>query len=169
MSRQERRVSQRDINEASVFINDNPFGNFSSAVLHNSSRNGMYFETSYNIQDGKDVYVKFFNKAPRVNSGEVYRKYQAKVKWCKDISSDENKPCFGLGLHIISEEHIESTKSSVYYSTSCDKCGIAILSGEIYKTENLLTLCNKCCNQFKTLPNGELKSCIENYLLGNVL
>ncbi len=165
MNRQERRVSPRDSDEAFVFINENPFGNFSRAVLHNSSKDGMYFETSCDIQHGKDVYIK----APRIESGEMYRKYQAKVKWCKDISSDENKPCFGLGLHIINEEHVESTKSSIGYSANCDKCGIAILPGEIFDTEKSLSLCSKCYNQFKTFPDGELKSCIENYLLGNVL
>ncbi len=169
MSSQERRVSPRDSNEAFVFINDNPFGNFSRAVLHNSSKDGMYFETSCDIRNGKDVYVKFYNTHPQVDSGEMYREYQTTVKWCKDISSIKNKLCFGLGLQIVNEKHIKSAESFVDYSTSCDKCGIGIHVGGIYNTEKSLTLCSKCDNQFKTFPDGELKSCIENYLLGNVL
>lgn len=165
---EERRISPRDSNEEAVFINDNPFGNFSTAVIYNISRDGLYFETSCSIQDGQDVYVKFYNEATRVADGEVQREYQAKVKWCREISSDENKPCFGLGLHIINEEHIDSIESSAECSTNCDKCGV-ILSGKISKTEDLPTLCKKCYDHFKTFPDGELKSCIENYLMGNVL
>lgn len=54
-------------------------------------------------------------------------------------------------------------------SSFCDKCGLAILPEKSVRMETSLTLCIKCHDQLKSVPDGTLKSIIENHLSGNVL
>lgn len=168
MNNKIRRSSLRDCYEASIFIADKSSGDYHNAVMYNSSRDGMYFETSCQIADGQDVYVKLDDKATQIMGEDKYREYLAKVKWCRTISSGEEKPCFGLGIHFLNGLQDEFEHSLRDCSLNCDKCGVNVLPEQTHKTENSLNLCQQCYKKFESYPEGELKSCIENYLMGNI-
>lgn len=168
MTKQTRRSSPRDCRESPIFVANKSSGDYSSAVMYNSSCDGMYFETSCHIQDGQEVYVKVENKESKVSKEDICRQYLAKVKWCRNISTEENKPYFGFGICFTPENKAAFEAFVTGFSINCDKCGIMVHASKACKSANSLNLCRHCHEQLTTYPEGELKSCIENYLMGNV-
>ena len=67
------------------------------AFMHNYSMGGIYFESSYPLQQGKLISIKRANCSPASWGKSNYREYRAEVKWCKEIVASD-KLLYGTGV-----------------------------------------------------------------------
>ena len=85
----EMRQFERNDFDTPVVFSDADINSHHSAVMHNFSDEGMYFESDQPLRLGEKIYVKTVNYCS-VNKCEV--------RWCSKVDSD-GKEMFGIGLH----------------------------------------------------------------------
>ncbi len=134
----------------SIFKTDKHF----CADMLNCGQGGLYFESDVNIAPGSDIYIKMENYSPEIHGLDAYDGYRAEVLWCRKLYK-EDKSVYGVGAR--------------FMVNTCGQCGQTVSYDQIHKTESLLFLCTDCLDQIESIPQGQLKECLEDYLLGNVL
>jgi len=74
---------------------------FFDAEIFNFSRNGFYFETSYEIRPKTTIFIRleaFFLKKMKLTEQECLRTVSlGEVKWCHELSKD-NLSYYGVGV-----------------------------------------------------------------------
>ncbi len=127
---------------------------YHDAKMRNISASGIYFESESKIfRQGAEICVK----VPHIPSDadpDTCNDYRAEVMWCREIAN-EGGVSYGIGAR--------------FMISRCDHCGEKFPHRKIHRTDDFLFLCSDCLEQLKTLPDGELRESVENYLLGNVL
>jgi len=70
---------------------------FSKAQMCNYCEGGMCFEACNAIEPGSDIYIMMENFSPDTIDAEFYDGYRAEVRWCRNISLENNKE-FKVGV-----------------------------------------------------------------------
>ena len=151
------RAFRRDDQKASIKIADyDSKERFFDAVMYNSSEGGMYFEAKDALQPGSDIWIKVSDYSPEIHGKEAMNGYRAEVMWCRKIyKKDEKNTSYGVGVR--------------FMVNTCSQCGEKVAYSDIQRMENFLFLCSSCVRQLESLPNGKIKDCFNNFLIGNVV
>lgn len=163
MTAYKKRAHSRGNYEAPIRYADFNTKNYFEAKMYNWSMDGMYFESPRCPPAKSDICIQMVGYMPDSEGPEAYRFYRAKVRWCKQIVNVGGPPC-GVGVQHIVRSHIVSGPTY-----TCSLCGENIPYGEIHETDDFVYLCSACFNHLKVLPDGKVKECIKNFMIGNVI
>lgn len=161
-----RRSCPRNLYETRIVFSENIEGDYKVARMYNKSKNGMYIEVPQPLEFDTGVYVNLL----QTDSPDSHCGYFARVKWCKKIEDafDESK-IYGIGVNYISKSRSLFGEMNCIVKFSCDACGKKVELRKLIKTNNFLYQCTDCKTKIENYPDGNLKSSIEDYLLGNIL
>ncbi|MGD9138793.1 MAG: hypothetical protein PVH42_18665 [Desulfobacterales bacterium] len=143
------------------------FQSYSTAVMHNSCVDGMYFESDAPLKPKFEMYIKIQRPRPIVSEPEPYKAFRAKVKWCRQVTGGK-KPRYGIGAQFTAKSHLSYGLNINNSHNLCDFCEKKVTERLIHQTEIGLLLCLDCCNFMETLP-GSIEESLERFLLGNVV
>jgi len=151
---------------APILISDKLDGNYANAIMQNHSSSGMYLICQQALGFDEGVYVNMLESA----RNEIYRGFFGRVKWCRELKrSDENDDHFGIGINFIVKSHNYFGGIGCMTDCCCDVCGEKTSFNKLIRTDDYVFQCKDCYNALNSFPEGNLKSCISNYLLGNIL
>ena len=156
-----KRAHPRVYHEAPIEYANFNAEDYCGAKMHNTSVDGMYFESDSALQPESDICIRMGNDVP--DRPEDYRFYRAKVKWCKAITNVD-ATCYGVGVHYVVKSHM--TYGPTY---SCDLCGENIPYGKIHITDDFVYLCSGCFKHMEDIPDRKLKESIMDFIIGNVI
>ena len=140
---------------------------YCEAMMHNSSFDGMYFESGTSLDPKCDLFIKAQQHLTRISEPDSCNDFRAIVKWCHPVLVGE-KPGYGVGVQIVVRSHLSyglNTENSGYI---CDRCEKRVTDKLIHRTASWLLLCQDCLHYMESLPNVLEKS-VERFLLGNVV
>lgn len=123
---------------------------FHKAKMVNCSTGGMFFVSDKALAPGENIHIKLSDVSPDPYWPEADDQYFAEVRWCQENGTNGTRS-YAVGVRFIKE--------------SCNQCGDKILNNYI----NECGLCKECHNQVESFSDDNVKHCISNYLLGNVL
>ena len=87
----EKREYQRyDLNAPVIYAYQDS-DQFSKAQLCNYCEGGMCFKACNAIEPGSDIYIMMEDFSPDAANAEFYDGYRAEVRWCRNISLDNNE------------------------------------------------------------------------------
>lgn len=118
------------------------------AIMYNNSTGGLYFESGHGLRPGAGIFVK----VPEAYLTDDFAESRAEIMWARKTVAGA---FFGMGARYIFNE--------------CNLCSNLIPPREMHVTEQYVCLCESCYQMLGGLPEGNVKSGIENYILGNVL
>lgn len=166
MYQDKRRSCPRDSYQAPVLISDKLDGSYLNATMHNKSKNGMYLISNQPIGCDAGLYVNRLDSLKQ----DIYRGFYGHVKWCKELKrSGDQDDHFGIGINFVIKSHHYFGGIAFMTEYSCDICGENVPFGNMIKTKEFVLQCPKCHDALECYPDGNLKSCITNYLMGNIL
>lgn len=166
MYQDSRRICPRDCIEAPILISEKIDGDYSSAKMYNKSKDGMYLEGNLPLKSGSGLYVNMLD----MDKPDYYRGYFARVKWCVELDEEYmDDSFFGIGVNYVVKSHNFFGGIGCMTRFNCEVCGNKIPFNELIKTNDFIYKCVKCSDSLEEYPDGNLKSSIENYLLGNIL
>ncbi len=146
-----RRAFPRRLCQVPVVYAFSDTDHYHPATMQNISKGGMCMESEYYLEPGTDIYIRTLS-----DTSGIADDYRGTVAWCRKWKeAEDQKPCFGVGIR--------------FWVNVCTQCGEAIAWRNIHLTDNAICLCPDCASHLNHLPQGKLRECIENYLMGNVL
>ncbi len=166
MYQDKRRACPRDIYQAPVLISEKMDGDYLNATMLNQSKNGMYLISNQPVDSESGLYVNMLDSIER----DIYRGFFGRVKWCRELkrSSDRNEH-FGIGVNFVIRSHHYFGGIGYMTHCCCDVCGEKLPFEKLIKTKDFVFECPKCHEVLSSYPEGNLKSSITNYLMGNIL
>lgn len=150
MSNITRRAFSRNRYRAPIIVSDSATDNAYPAEMQNSSVGGMYFESDIALQPGTGVNIQLLDQSPDPYWPEACNNYLAEVRWCRKIPGRDT-PLYGIGARFIMD--------------TCIYCGRKIEHKGVAEAD----ICPCCLSRICSVTDGRIKSCIENYLMGNVI
>lgn len=166
MYQDKRRSCPRDTYQAPILISDKLDGDYSNAWMQNHSQNGMYLISKQPLNFDSGIYINMLEAHTR----DIYRGFFGRVKWCREITdSDDLNDHFGIGINFIIRSHNYFGGIGCMIDCCCDVCGEKIPFNQLVRTDDFVFQCKECYEALKHYPEGNLKSTINNYLLGNIL
>lgn len=150
MSNITRRAFSRNRYQAPIIITDCVTENVHPAEMHNSSVGGMYFESGIELTPGNGINIQLQGVCSDPYWPEACTSYLAEVRWCRRIAGGDS-PLFGVGVRFVMD--------------TCIYCGQKIEHKGICEVE----ICPCCLSRICSVQDGQIKSHIENYLMGNVI
>ncbi|MDM8537856.1 PilZ domain-containing protein [Desulfobacterales bacterium HSG17] len=120
------------------------------AKVVNCSTGGMFFVSDKELNPGENIHIKLSDVSPDPYWPEASDQYFAEVRWCRENGSNGNRS-YEVGVRFIQD--------------SCGQCGDKIQNN----FANNCGLCQDCHNQIESFSDDNVKHCLSNYLLGNVL
>ena len=166
MMEQTRRKHHRQHNKVPILYGDCDCESYSEAVMINSCRDGMYFESDKPTRPQSDLFIKITANRPKGISGERYKAFRAKVKWCNQLVSGEEQ-FYGTGVQYLVKSHLRYGANIPNSEYHCDYCDHRISDRSVHRTESGLMLCRGCLHHIETLPD-HMVNAVERVLIGNV-
>lgn len=120
------------------------------AKMINCSIGGMFFVSEKALNPGENIHIQLSDVSPDPYWPEADNQYFAEVRWCRD-NGNNGRNSYAVGVRFIKE--------------SCKQCGDKILGNCIDECG----LCSECHDQIESFSDDNIKHCISNYLLGNVI
>ena len=137
-----------------------------NAMMQNNSRNGMYLVCDRPMDFDTGIYVNMIEAGKQ----DLYRGFFGRVRWCRDIESPRNgNNHFGVGINFIIKSHNYFGGIGCMVDCCCDICGERMPFGQLVLTRDYVLECKECHKALKHYPEGQLKSSINNHVLGNIL
>jgi hypothetical protein len=166
MFQDKRRACPRDIYQAPILISEKLDGIFSHAIMQNHSTNGMYLVCQQALDFDMGIYINMLEKGKR----DPYKGFFGRVKWCRELKRSEDvDDHFGVGINLIVKSHIYFGGIGCMVDCCCDVCGEKIPIDQMIRTDDFVIQCKDCHQSLQNFPEGNLKSSINKYLLGNIL
>jgi len=123
---------------------------YQNGELINKSSGGMSFISDRELKPGSGIMIKLVDLASETEGGTPKRDYLAEVRWCVRESTLD-APRYRVGVRI--------------FTSTCALCGKEIHHGDT----DAVDLCNECRNRFCSTSRGKVNTCVEKFLLGNVV
>lgn len=166
MYQDKRRACPRDFYEAPILISDKLDGDYTNALMQNHSQNGMYLISQQPLNFDTGIYINMLEPDQR----ELYRGFFGRVKWCRELKRSEDfNDHFGVGINFVIKSHNYFGGIGCMIDCCCDVCGEKIPFNQLIRTDDFVFQCRDCHDALMHYPEGNLKSSIDNYLLGNIL
>ncbi len=163
MSGYVKRIGERSSYESPIVWADFNTENYYQGKIRNSSHGGMCFQTNLAAKTETNIRIKPLNYLPDTAGPEAFRFYEAKVKWCRDLSGAK-APLYGVGVqYLVKSQNIEGP------DYPCSLCGDIIPYGKIHRVEEFVYLCLPCFKHYQSLPEGMIKKGVMDFLIGNVI
>lgn len=144
------RAFSRNANKIAISFAESMSVEYRKGELINKSSGGMSFTTEHELKPGSDILIRMPELRPDPSGATPHPDLLAEVRWCM---KEENQKTAGfrVGVRIL--------------SSTCVLC-----EKEIYHhdTDNI-DLCEDCRGRFCAMSKGKIKTCVEKYLLGNVI
>ena len=141
-------------------------GDFLNATMLNQSSGGMYLVSHQPIGCDTGIYVNMLQSIDR----ELYRGFFGRVKWCRELKrSDDLEDHYGMGINFVIKSHNYFGGIGCMTECCCDICGEKMAFNKLIKTSDYVFECPSCNMTLSSYPDGNLKSTINNYLMGNIL
>jgi hypothetical protein len=141
---------------------------YRAAVVFNRSRNGMYFEQPTIVMPEENLYIFIAKYSPSAEGPESFCYYQARAVWCHSIA-DESGLRYGCGARLIKRSSQPDGINAQCICYTCDMCGALTPCQDLRKTENSLYLCSSCEWHLFSVPEGNLRESIEDFVAGNIV
>ena len=167
MTARTRRKYQRWYDKAPISYAGANASHYHPAVMHNSSCDGLYFESEASLDRDHDLFIKAQRNLSHNTETNPYRNFRAKVKWCRQLIAEENSG-YGIGVQFTARSHLSYGINLENAGNRCDLCDQRIEEGPIHRTEKWLFLCPSCLRYMESLPAG-CERILERFLLGNVV
>ena len=139
-----------------------------NSSMYNFSEDGLYFESIHALEPNSKMTITMQNYSPGASGPEAFQSYLAEIRWCLD-RSDQSSARYGVGVRILEKTHTRSTETEVKQHQSCDLCGDEFDKASICLMDGSICLCPGCYQHLDTMPDGQIKSSIKRFLIGNVL
>lgn len=166
MYQDKRRSCPRDPYQAPILISDRLDGRYSSALMKNHSPNGMYLVYNQPLGFDTGVYVNLLE----THNPDIYRGFYGRVKWCRELRrADDHDDHFGVGINFVIRSHNYFGGIGNMIDCCCDVCGEWLPLDKLIRTDDFMFQCRDCYEALKHYPEGNLKSSVTNYLMGNIL
>ena len=166
MKEQTRRKHLRQAIQVPILYGRCDCESYRKAVMINSCRDGMYFESDKPTRPQSDLFIKISANRPKGLSGEEYKAFRAKVKWCSPLVGGKQQ-CYGTGVQYLAKSYLRYGANIPNSQYHCDYCDQRIPDRLIHRTESGLMLCQGCLHHIETLP-GHMVIAVERVLMGNV-
>lgn len=163
MGEYKKRSGNRSRYESPIMWADFNAKNYCRAKTFNISENGMYFVTDCAPETKANIRIKPLKYLQNENGPQVYKFYEAKVKWFRDLANMD-EPLVGVGVQFLVKSQTVDGPDHL-----CGLCEENIPYGKIYLADDFVYLCPHCFEHFKTLPDGAIKKNIKDFLIGNVI
>lgn len=166
MYQDKRRKSPRDRYQAPILISDKVDGGYINALMQNNSMNGMCLTCKHQLDSDTCVYINMLE----TGNSDIYRGFFGRVKWCRGMRYQEDyQDHFDVGIHLIVKSHTYFGGIGYMIDGCCDVCGKKMPFSQMIRTDDFIFQCRNCHDTLKKYPKGNLKSSIENFILGNIL
>jgi hypothetical protein len=110
----------------------------------------MSFITECKLKPGSDIFIKTADMDTAANGAKLNPDHPGEVRWCAK-EDDHNAASYRVGVRL--------------FTSTCALCG-----EEIHHPGNdSIDLCADCRGRFCSMSKGKIKTCVENYLIGNVI
>lgn len=142
-----------------------PFStDFQQGVVGNVCKDGMYFETRFQIRPDTHLYVKR-DPMEGVCDVQTHPVYMTSVRWMRPCAKG-GMAVFGSGVQYTLKGHlfVSDCPKETYV---CDFCGKRCLN-EIHVTEDQTFFCEDCFKKIGGLDNARIRECLLRYSMGNV-
>ena len=166
MKTQKRRKYRRQHIQEPILYGGCDCESYSKAIMINSCRDGMYFESDKPTRPQTDLFIKIAANRHKGIAGEQYKAFRAKVKWCSQLANGEKK-FYGTGVEYLAKSYLLYGANIPNYKYYCDYCDQRIADQFVHRTESGLMLCQRCLQHIETLP-GHMVIAVERVLIGNV-
>lgn len=139
---------------------------YRDSELYNISEAGLAFGSMNPLTPGTRVRV-FMIKCPEITPGPgAYHAFVVGVRWCRD-SIDGDALRYSVGAEILEKLAKEEAMTEPAVQYTCDLCGAVRPEEEMIMTDGVW-LCRRCHAHLERLPAGNLRDCIDRFLMGNV-
>lgn len=166
MYQDKRRSCPRDRQQAQIILSDRLDGDYINAIMKNHSQNGMYLVSHQPLDFDTRVYVNLLE----ADHPDIYRGFYGRVKWCRELKRlEDNEEHFGVGINYIIKSHNYFGGIGTRIDCCCDVCGDRFPIDKLIRTDDFVFQCTSCYEALMHYPDGNLKSSVNNYLLGNIL
>jgi hypothetical protein len=166
MKTQTRRKFRRQTTQVPILYGGCDYEGYNRAVMINSCRDGMYFESGTPNRPQSNIFIKIYVDLPISIACEQYKAFRARVKWCCQLAGGE-KQCYGTGVQYLVKSHLLYGTNILNADYLCDYCDQRITDRLIHRTESGLILCVGCLQHIETLPYNMVNA-VERVLIGNV-
>ena len=150
MSAMTHRAFSRTTNNVMIRFAESMTADYQKGELLDKSSGGMSFVTERELKPGSGILIKMPDLTSTAGRAASRPDYLAEVRWCeKEEGPDATNYRVGVRL----------------FSSTCMICEREI---HHYDTDNI-DLCQECHRRFCSTYKGKIKTCVEKYLLGNVI
>lgn len=141
---------------------------FRESRMRNFSKGGIYFETMELLPENSKIHIMMEEDSPDAYGPGAYQSYSADIRWRRNIQQN-GRSLYGFGVRFL-EIHHEPLKTPVILEkVVCEMCGALESRTECQMNDEFVVFCPTCRNHVDHLPDGNLKDCIDRFLLGNVV
>ena len=145
-----RRAFSRNTDKMRISFAENMTAKYQHAELLEKSSGGMSFIAARELKPGAGILIRIEGESDDSNGGKTHPDYLAEVRWCvREPQADAN--AFRVGVRL--------------FSKKCTLCNSDIRDSDFDGVD----VCEDCRNRVCSTSRGKIRSCVENYLLGNVI
>lgn len=144
------RAFSRTMNQNTIRFLDSKEGEYHKGTLLNKSSGGISFIADYELKPGTGIQIHMPEEAAAPNGAKPATDYVGEVRWCIRMTS-KKATTYRVGVRL--------------FSRKCIFCGQEIRRSDT----DTIDVCEDCRRRVCFMSNGKIESCIENYLLGNVM
>ncbi|WP_373497820.1 hypothetical protein [Desulfococcus sp.] len=118
--------------------------------LLEKSSGGMSFITEHELKPGTGILITMAETTASPNGARPTPDYLGEVRWCLKERKTKT-PTYRIGVRL--------------FSRKCVFCG-----KEIHRSDtDTVDVCEECRDRLCAMSKGKIETCVENYLLGNVI
>ncbi len=144
------RAFSRTGNKSTIHFSEGMKGDYHKGELLNKSSGGMSFLSDFELKPGTGIQIRMPEEAAAPNGARPAADYVGEVRWCIRMTGRKTTT-YRVGVRL--------------FSRKCVFCGREIRRSD---TETI-DVCEECRKRVCFASDGKIESCIENYLLGNVI
>ena len=123
---------------------------YEKGELTDKSSGGMSFFARHQLKPGSGILIEMKDPTSDPNSAKRHSDYIGEVRWCTK-EDDQTTTRYRIGVRL--------------FSGTCALCG-----NEIHHHHaDGVDVCEDCRSRFRSMSKGKIKTCIEKYVLGNVI
>jgi Tfp pilus assembly protein PilZ len=104
----EKRADARKIHKSPITIEDQKFGNCYRGRMVNYCKNGLYFETDWLLESGKEILIEIENLPGTSSFSDHKDSYRAEIRWHTELEDSLCK--HGYGAVYIAGSDIENVQ-----------------------------------------------------------
>lgn len=144
------RAFSRHSGKVMIRFSESEAAKYQPAEMLEKSSGGMSFIAEHELKPGASILISIQDAANVVNGAAPHPEYLGEVRWCvKENRPDA--PGYRVGVRLFAAE--------------CILCGKKLRR----RSADEVDVCDDCKDRFCSTSDGKIRTCVENYLIGNVI